>query len=108
MKDDANREKESWVSTGLANVNHPLRQESAQKYIRFSLDLVDEIQRTGDIFFPKDWLDNTVGKYSSKYAFDEVQRFLKENPNFSPILKRKLFMATDLLYKAQNIKKETE
>ncbi len=108
LKDDANREKESWVSVGLANVNHPLRQESAQKYIRFSLDLVDEIQRTGDIFFPKDWLDNTVGKYSSKYAFDEVQRFLKENPNFSPILKRKLFMATDLLYKGQNIKKETE
>jgi len=105
LKDDANREKEAWVSVGLANVNHPLRQESAQKYIRFSLDLVDEIQRTGDIFFPKDWLDNTIGKYSSKYAFDEVQRFLKENPNFSPILKRKLFMATDLLYKAQNIKK---
>ncbi|MNX66647.1 Aminopeptidase N [compost metagenome] len=108
LKDDANREKESWVSVGLANVNHPLRQKSAQKYIRFSLDLVDEIQRTGDIFFPKDWLDNTVGKYSSKFAFDEVQRFLKENPNFSPILKRKLFQATDLLYKAQNIKKETE
>ena len=108
LKDDANREKESWVSVGLANVNHPLRQKSAQKYIRFSLDLVEEIQRTGDIFFPKDLLDNTIGKYSSKFAFDEVQRFLKENPNFSPILKRKLFMATDLLYKAQNIKKETE
>ncbi|WP_343705294.1 M1 family aminopeptidase [Flavobacterium sp.] len=108
LKDDSNREKESWVSVGLANIHHPLRQESAQKYIRFSLDLVDEIQRTGDIFFPKDWLDNTVGKYSSKFAFDEVQRFLKENPNFSPILKRKLFQATDLLYKAQNIKKETE
>jgi len=108
LKDDANREKESWVSVGLANVNHPLRQKSAQKYIRFSLDLTEEIQRTGDIFFPKDWLDNTVGRYSSKYALDEVQRFLKENPNFSPILKRKLFMATDLLYKAQNIKKETE
>lgn len=108
LKDDSNREKESWVSVGLANIHHPLRQESAQKYIRFSLDLVDEIQRTGDIFFPKDWLDNTIGKYSSKFAFDEVQRFLKENPNFSPILKRKLFMTTDLLYKAQNIKKETE
>lgn len=108
LKDDANREKESWVSVGLANINHPLRQESAQKYIRFSLDLVDEIQRTGDIFFPKDWLNNTVGKYSSKYAFDEVQRFLKENPNFSPILKRKLLQATDGLYRAQNIKKETE
>jgi len=108
LKEDANREKESWVAVGLANIHHPLRQENAQKYIRFSLDLVDEIQRTGDIFFPKDWLDNTVGKYSSKFAFDEVQRFLKENPNFSPILKRKLFQSTDLLYKAQNIKKETE
>ena len=108
LKDDKNREKEAWVSVGLANINHPLRQESAQKYIRFSLDLTEEIQRTGDIFFPKDWLNNTVGKYSSKYAYDEVQRFLKENPNFSPILKRKLLQATDGLYRAQNIKKETE
>ncbi len=108
LKDDENREKESWVAVGLANINHPLRQKSAQKYIRFSLDLVEEIQRTGDIFFPKDWLNNTIGKYSSKYAFDEVQRFLKENPNFSPILKRKLLQATDGLYRAQNIKKETE
>ncbi len=108
LKDEKNREKEAWVEIGLSNIHHPLRQESAKKYIRFSLDLVDEIQRTGDIFFPKDWLEDTVGKYSSKFAFDEVQRFLKENPNFSPILKRKLFQATDLLYKAQNIKKETE
>ncbi|KUJ63226.1 peptidase M1 [Flavobacteriaceae bacterium CRH] len=108
LKDDKNREKESWVSVGLSNFHHPLRQESAQKYLRFSLDLKEEIQHTGDIFFPKDWLNNTIGKYSSKYAFDEVQRFLKENPNFSPILKRKLLQATDGLYRAQNIKKETE
>ncbi|KQX08873.1 M1 family aminopeptidase [Flavobacterium sp. Root420] len=108
LKEDKNREKEAWVSVGLANIHHPLRQESAQQYIRFSLDLTEGIQRTGDIFFPKDWLNNTIGKYSSKYAFDEVQRFLKENPNFSPILKRKLFQATDGLYRAQNIKKETE
>jgi aminopeptidase N len=108
LKDEKNREKENWVVSALANIHHPLRQKSAQKYIRFSLDLTDEIQRTGDIFFPKDWLSNTIGKYSSKYAFDEVQRFLKENPNFSPILKRKLFQATDALYRAQNIKKETE
>ncbi|MDR7208337.1 M1 family aminopeptidase [Flavobacterium piscis] len=108
LQDDKNREKESWVSVGLANIHHPLRQESAQKYIRFPLDLTEEIQRTGDIFFPKDWLNNTIGKYSSQYAFNEVHRFLKEKPNFSPILKRKLFQTTDLLYKAQNIKKETE
>ncbi|MNE85426.1 hypothetical protein D3C80_1824250 [compost metagenome] len=105
LNEDKNREKESWVLVGLSNVHHSLRQETAQKYLRFSLDLTEEIQRTGDIFFPKDWLNNTVGKYSSKFAFDEVQRFLKENPNFSPILKRKLLQATDSLYRAQNIKK---
>jgi len=108
LKEEKNREKESWVLSALANIHHPLRQESAQKHLRFCLDLTDEIQRTGDIFFPKDWLSGTIGRYSSKYAFDEVQRFLKENPNFSPILKRKLFQATDALYRAQNIKKETE
>jgi len=108
LKEEKNREKESWVSSALGNVFHPLRQESAQKHLRFCLDLTKEIQRTGDIFFPKDWLSGTIGRYSSKYAFDEVQQFLKENPNFSPILKRKLFQATDALYRAQNIKKETE
>nr|WP_315220043.1 M1 family aminopeptidase [uncultured Flavobacterium sp.] len=108
LKEDKNREKESWVSVGLANFHHPLRQERAKKYLKFSLDLIEEIQRTGDIFFPKDWLNNTVGKYSSKEAFEVVQTFLKENPNFSPILKRKLWQATDALCRAQNIKKETE
>ncbi|MDX6181246.1 M1 family aminopeptidase [Flavobacterium sp. Fl-77] len=108
LKEDKNREKESWVGVGLANFHHPLRQESAKKYLKFSLDLVEEIQRTGDIFFPKDWLNNTIGKYASKEAFEVVQTFLKENPNFSPILKRKLWQATDALYRAQNIKKETE
>lgn len=108
LKEDKNREKESWVSVGLSNIHHPLRQKSSQKYIRLSLDLTEEIQRTGDIFFPKDWLNNTIGKYSSKFAFDELQRFLEENPNFSSILKRKLLQATDGLYRAQNIKKEAE
>lgn len=108
LKEEKNREKESWVAVGLSNFHHPLRQETAQNHLRFSLDLIEEIQQTGDIFFPKDWLNNTVGKYSSKFAFDEVQRFLKETPNFSPILKRKLMQATDILYRAKNIKKETE
>ncbi|MDN3671526.1 M1 family aminopeptidase [Flavobacterium branchiarum] len=105
LKEDKNREKEAWVSSALANIHHPLRQESAKKHLRFCLDLVTEIQRTGDIFFPKDWLNGTIGRYSSKYAFDVVQTFLKENPNFSPILKRKLLQATDDLYRAQKIKK---
>ncbi|WP_413999953.1 M1 family metallopeptidase [Flavobacterium sp. W1B] len=108
LKQEKNREKESWVQLALANIHHPLRQESSKKYLKECLDLIEEVQLTGDIFFPKGWLVNSVGKYSSSDAFNIVADFLKENPKFSPILKRKLLQATDNLSRAQEIKKDTE
>ena len=108
LKLQKNREKEAWVQIALANIHHPLRQQSSKKYLKACLDLVEEIQLTGDIFFPKGWLVNSVGKYSSADAYIIVADFLKENPKFSPILKRKLLQATDNLSRAQEIKKEIE
>ncbi len=108
LKDEKNRENESWILGAFRNIFHPLRQESAEKYLKLTLDLIEEIQRTGAIFFPKAWISGSVGRYSSKNAFQLVDRFLKENPNFSPILKKKLMQATDGLYRAQKIKKKTE
>lgn len=101
-----NREKESWVQSALANVHHPLRQDNAKKYLKQCLEMTAEIQRTGDIFFPKAWLANSIGKYSSEDALATVNEFLKNNPEFSPILKRKLLQATDDLYRSQLIKTE--
>ena len=108
LKDEKNRENESWVLSAFKNIYHPLRQESAKKHLKSALYLIDEIQRTGDIFFPKAWLSGSIGRYSSDYAFQLVETFLSENPNFSPILKRKLMQATDGLYRAKKIKKEVE
>jgi len=108
LKLQENREKEAWVQVALANVHHPLRQDISKKYLKVCLDLIEEVQLTGDIFFPKGWLVNSVGKYSSADAFTTVNDFLKENPKFSPSLKRKLLQATDNLFRAQEIKKETE
>ena len=108
LKEEKNRVHGTWVITALSFMNHPLNQETAQKNLRLCLDLVEETQRTGDIFFPKNWLNATIGNYTSSYAFQVVQTFLKENPNFSPMLKRKLLQATDGLYRAQEIKKETK
>jgi len=45
-----NREKESWVLTGLNNIHHPLRQASAIKHLKSILDRLEEVQLTGDIF----------------------------------------------------------
>ena len=99
-----NREKESWVLSALSYIHHPLRQDSAKKHLRFCLDLVEEIQRTGDIFFPKAWLDVTIGRYSSEDAYQVLQEFLNDNPDFSPVLKNKLLQSTDGLYRAQKIR----
>lgn len=108
LKDEKNRSHASWVIIALSYMNHPLRQQSAQNHLKLCLHMVEEIQRTGDIFFPKNWLSVTIGNYTSEYAFNLVQTFLKENANFSPMLKRKLLQATDRLYRAQNIKKDNE
>jgi aminopeptidase N len=108
LKEEKNRKNESWVLSAFRNIFHPLRQESSKKYLSQTLNLIEEIQRTGDIFFPKAWIGSSIGRFSSAYAFNQLQVFLKENPNFSPILKRKLMQATDGLCRAQKIKKDTE
>lgn len=103
LKEEKNRGHATWMIAALSFMNHPLRQESAQKNLKLCLDLLEEVQRTGDIFLPKDWLNVTIGNYTSPYAFQVLQDYLKENPNLNPMLKRKLFQATDALYRAQKI-----
>jgi aminopeptidase N len=70
--------------------------------------MTEEIQLTGDIFFPKAWLNNSVGLYSSTKALGVLEQFLKDNPKFSPILKRKLLQATDDLHRSQQIKMQAK
>ena len=104
MTNKKNRENESWVLTALNNIHHPLRQNSASKHLRPILRKLEEVQLTGDIFFPKGWLASSIGNYSSNEAYGILQEFLAENPNYNPILIKKLLQTTDNLAKAQNIK----
>ncbi|MFK8059295.1 MAG: hypothetical protein AB8B78_04300 [Polaribacter sp.] len=100
-----NREKESWVQTALSNLHHPLRQKSSTKHLKSILSRLEEVQLTGDIFFPKGWLASSIGNYSSKEANDILQQFLDNNPDYNPILLKKLLQTTDNLTRAQKIKK---
>ena len=100
-----NREKESWVQSALSNLHHPLRQLESIKHLKSILNTLESVQLTGDIFFPKGWLASSIGKYSSKEANAILDQFLKENPNYNPILLKKLFQTTDNLVRAQNLKK---
>lgn len=97
------RAKEAWVITALGYLNHPLRQNTSVKYLSKSLELMEEIQRTGDVFFPQSWLAAVFGSYQTKQAYQVVTDFLKQHPNYNPKLKDKILQATDNLYRAQRI-----
>lgn len=108
LKDSKNREKESWVLSALGYINHPLRQESSIKHLKTSLELLEEIQLTGDIFFPKNWLNATIGNYSSEEAYQIREAFLENNPDLNPVLKNKLYQATDDLDRLHRMRSQLE
>jgi aminopeptidase N len=96
----ANREHEPWVLEGLRYLHHPLRAASSEKYILPSLELLEEIQATGDIFFPKRWLDTTLGGHGSESAAALVRGFLEQRPDYPSRLKAKILQSADGLYRA--------
>lgn len=100
LKQAENREHEPWVLSAVSALHHPLRAPSAEHYIRPSLDLLEEIQRTGDIFFPLQWLNATLDGHSSPSAAATVREFLREHPNYPPRLRGKLLQAADGLFRA--------
>lgn len=94
---EENREHEPWVDQAMAFLNHPSRQKDAVKYILPALEELQEIQRTGDIFFPKSWLDNLLKGHSSKEAAAIVTQFLADHPNYPESLKMKILQSADHL-----------
>ncbi len=94
------REIESWVLDALANIHHPLRIESSEQYILPSLELLEEIQATGDIFFPKRWLDMTLRNHSSATAVHTIETFLDERPDFNQQLSMKILQSADTVFRA--------
>jgi aminopeptidase N len=107
LANQKNRAKEAWVTTALAYLHHPIRQNASIKYLPKSLELVEEIQRTGDIFFPQSWLSAIFGNYQTKEAYQTVTDFLNKNPKYNPKLKEKILQTTDNLCRAQQMLSST-
>ena len=92
-----NRRVEPWTQSALAYLNHPLRQKEAVGHIYPGLEELPEIQRTGDIFFPKNWSVALLSGHDSPEAAAEVKRFLADHPDLPDLLKGKLLIAADHL-----------
>jgi len=106
LKDEKNREKEPWVIDALKYLHHPLKQKESVKYIIPSLDILEELQTTGDIFFPKRWLDATFSGHSSIDAVMDINLFFNTHANFPENLKNKILQSTDLVFRSSIIKNE--
>jgi aminopeptidase N len=98
------RQREAWVLEGLNYLHHPLRAAVSEKYIPRSLAMLREIQRTGDIFFPKRWMDATLGGHSSATSARMVSRFLAELPQDYPDrLRRVILSSSDNVFRASGV-----
>ncbi len=97
LSDVRNREHEPWVSTALHYLNHPTRQQEALKYLPKSLELLEEVKFTGDIFFPYDWLNACYSGHQSAEAGNITRRFLKQHPEYPENLKLKILQNADLV-----------
>ncbi|SMB98274.1 Peptidase M1 membrane alanine aminopeptidase [Hymenobacter roseosalivarius DSM 11622] len=103
LKDEKNRSKEAWVVAALGYLHHPLRAETSEKYLPESLNLLAEIQQTGDIFFPYSWLQASFGSYQTPTAARTVRAFLTQHPDYNPKLKAKILQASDDLFRAEKL-----
>ncbi len=88
----------------LGYLHHPLRAQSSISYLRPSLELLQEVQLTGDIFFPQRWLHTTFEGHTSPEALKIVDDFLKEHPDYPFYLKNKILQTTDLLNRSMGLR----
>ena len=107
LSDVSNRRHEPWVLAGLSYLHHPLRARASTGYVTPSLEMLWEIQKTGDIFFPKRWLDATLGGHNSSEVAAMVRQFLASlPPNYPERLKSITLQSADELFRAEIVQKK--
>ncbi len=94
LKDVRNRRREVWVLEAIGYLHHPLRAASAQKHVLPSLELLREIQRTGDIFFPKRWMDATLSGHDTREVAQTIRVFVTALPQDYPDRLRKVILSS--------------
>ena len=95
-----NRNPEPWVLDALYFLHHPLHDGQGKEYISESLFLLEEIQKTGDIFFPQNWLNATLRNYNDPKVAEMVSQYLNDNPDLPENLKLKVYQAADILFRS--------
>ncbi len=105
LKDPANRSREPWVAEGLAYLHHPLRAEESLEFLTPGLNLLEEIRKTGGIFFPQAWLGAMLNGHTSPQAYAAVQTYLRTHPQLPPRLREKVLQSADSLRRSVTLRR---
>ncbi|MCF6170213.1 MAG: hypothetical protein L3J66_04450 [Bacteroidales bacterium] len=108
IKSPGNRTEEGFVTEALHYLHHPLRAQSAEKFILPSLEMLDEIWETGGLMFTDRWLEATFYGHRSASVVETVNDFLNALPELNPKLKLKVLRAVDPVQRAVKLKTELE
>ena len=90
LADRRNRVVEPWAASLLSLLSHSSRAPRNLRYITPALELLPEIQRTGGIFFPSNWLSALLSAHRSAEARRLVDDFLRRHDDLSPALRNKV------------------
>ncbi len=85
-----NRRVEPWARDMLALLNDPTREPLSNRYLIPGLDALQEVQRTGDIFFPGYWLSGLLSGHRSEGAKQVVRQWIDAHTSLDAALMNKL------------------
>lgn len=85
-----NRRVEPWARAMLTLLNDPVREPFSNRYLVPGLDALEDVQRTGDIFFPGYWLSSLLSGHRSPEASEIVKSWIEAHPELPTPLMNKL------------------
>lgn len=103
-----NRRIEPWACSALGLLNHPCRGEESVAYILPGLEEMIEVQRTGDIFFPRRWAAALLGNHRSEKAAAAVDTFWNNYPDYPVLLGSKIRQQADPLYRLRKMREQKQ
>ena len=99
---------EEFTVKAVYYLHHPLRAQSAEKFILPSLEMLDEIREDGGFLYPDRWLAATFYGHRSATVVETANNFLASHPKLNPKLKLKVLQAIDPVQRAVNLETEFE
>ena len=90
LLDPANRTTEPWATALLGLIADEARGAYTLGFIAPALSAMEDIRRTGAIFFPANWAATLLPGYRSPEAGALLREWLEQNADYRPALLRKI------------------